>query len=71
MKKVWADYEQLVRPVISLFKGEKILFFYFFENTVAYALKSCIIPFLQKKFHIASAVTNLVKKGKDVMDNPS
>jgi hypothetical protein len=35
-------------PFFSLFRGQKI-FFNFFENTIASALKSCIITFLQKK----------------------
>ena len=35
LKKVWADYEQLLRPVFSLFRGQKI---FFFENTIASAL---------------------------------
>ena len=30
------------------FFGAKIFIFYFFENTVASALKSCIILFIQK-----------------------
>ena len=38
-KKVWADYEQLLREVFSLFRGQKINKF---ENIVASALKSCI-----------------------------
>ena len=53
-KRVWADYKQLLRPVFSLFRGQKknlnqkkIL--NFFENTIATALKSYIILFLQKK----------------------
>ena len=33
-KRVWADYEQLLRPVFSLF--------FFLKNTVVFALKSCI-----------------------------
>ena len=32
-KRVWADYEQLLRPVFSLFRGQKI-FQKFFENTI-------------------------------------
>ena len=40
LKKVWADYEQLLREVISTFCGQKKKFF--FENIVASALKSCI-----------------------------
>ena len=27
-KRVWADYEQLLRPVISLFRGQKNFFFW-------------------------------------------
>ena len=38
-KKVWADYEQLLRVVFSTFLGQKK---YIFENIVASALKSCI-----------------------------
>ena len=41
VKKVWADYEQLLREVFSTFCGQKkkkkII-----ENIVASALKSCI-----------------------------
>ena len=47
-KRVWADYKQLLRPVFSLFRGQKN-FKIFFENTIATALKSYIILFLQKK----------------------
>ena len=48
-KRVWADYEQLLRSVFSLFGGQKKSKFSF-ENTIASALKSCKIPFLQKFF---------------------
>ena len=48
-KRVWADYEQFLRPVFSLFWGQKS-FWNFFENTIAFALKSCIIPFSWKFF---------------------
>ena len=41
-KMVWADYEQLLRPVFSLFWGQKNIK-NFFENTIASALKSYII----------------------------
>ena len=37
-KKVWADYEQLLRPIFLSFHGQKIQF----ENIVGSALKSCI-----------------------------
>ena len=47
-KRVWADYEQLLRPVFSLFRGQKKSKF-FFENTLMAAMKSRIIPFLLKK----------------------
>ena len=47
-KRLGADYEQLLRAVFSSFRGQ-IFFLNFFENTIASALKSCIIPFLQKK----------------------
>ena len=40
LKKVWADYEQLLREVFSTFCGQKKK--NFFENIVASALKSCI-----------------------------
>ena len=40
-KRVWADYEQLLRPVFHFFSVKKFIF-YFFENTIASALKSCI-----------------------------
>ena len=39
-KKVWADYEQLLREVFSTFCGQKKK--KKFENIVASALKSCI-----------------------------
>ena len=32
-----------------MFSGSKF-FGFFFENTIAFALKSCIIPFYEKKF---------------------
>ena len=35
-KKIWADHEQLLRPVFLCFHGKKI------KNIVASALKSCI-----------------------------
>ena len=38
-KRVWADYEQLLRTVFSLFRGQNFSIF-FFENTIASALKS-------------------------------
>ena len=41
LKKVWADYEQLLRKVISTFCGQKKKK-KFFENIVASAFKSCI-----------------------------
>ena len=41
LKKVWADYEQLLREVISTFCGQKKKKKKF-ENIVASALKSCI-----------------------------
>ena len=41
LKKVWADYEQLLREVFSTFCGQKRKK-KFFENIVASALKSCI-----------------------------
>jgi hypothetical protein len=40
-KKVWADYEQLLRPVFLSFHGQKINSI-FFENIVGSALKSFI-----------------------------
>ena len=49
-KKVWADYEQLLRPVFSLFRGQKFFFFLIFKNILATALRSYIILFLQKHF---------------------
>ena len=39
-KKFRADYEQLLRMFFSFFRGQ---FFFFFENTIASALKSCMI----------------------------
>ena len=42
-KKVWADYEQLLRTFFFMFSGAKNVFNFFFENVVASALKSCII----------------------------
>ena len=45
-KRVWADYDQLLRPVFSLFLSQKF-FFNSFEYTIASALKNCII---QKNF---------------------
>ena len=45
-KRVWADYEQLLRPFFSLFRGQKI-FFNFFENNKASSLKIYIIASLQ------------------------
>ena len=41
LKKVWADYEQLLREVFSTFCGQKKKE-NFFENIVASALKSYI-----------------------------
>ena len=41
LKKVWADYEQLLREVISTFCGQKKKKKKI-ENIVASALKSCI-----------------------------
>ena len=41
LKKVWADYEQLLREVFSTFCGQKKKKKKF-ENIVASALKSCI-----------------------------
>jgi hypothetical protein len=41
-KRVWADYEQLLRPVFPLFWGQNF-FNFFFENTIASALKSCMV----------------------------
>ena len=46
LKKVWADYEQLLREVFSTFCGQKKKIF--FENIVASALKSCI----EKRFFL-------------------
>ena len=40
-KKVWADYEQLLRPVFLVFMDKKLIY-NFFENIVGFALKSCI-----------------------------
>ena len=40
-KKVWADYEQLLREVFSTFCGQKKKYI-FFENIAVSALKSCI-----------------------------
>ena len=39
LKKIWADYEQLLRVDFSTFCGQ---IFFFFENVLASALKSCI-----------------------------
>ena len=48
-KMVWADYEQLLRPVFSIFRVN-----IFFENNLASALKSCIKPFfLISKFFLS------------------
>ena len=44
-KRIWADYEQLLRPVFSLFFGKKKKKI---EHIIASALKSYIIPILQK-----------------------
>ena len=41
LKKVWADYEQLLREVFSTFCGQKF-FLIFFLNIAASALKRCI-----------------------------
>ena len=41
--RLWATFE----GVFVCLWGQKYIF-YFFENTIASALKSCIIPFLQK-----------------------
>ena len=50
-KKRWvADCEQLLREVFSCFQGQ-IFFLNFFENTIASALKSCIID-LKKYFFL-------------------
>ena len=38
-KKIWVDYEQLLRPVFSCFHGQKINKN---KNIVASPLKSCI-----------------------------
>ena len=38
-KNIWADYEQLLRPLFSSFNGQKKSKL---ENIVASALKSCI-----------------------------
>ena len=40
-KRIWADYEQLLRPVFSLFRGQK-KFNLKKKNTTASVLKSCI-----------------------------
>ena len=40
-KRVWADYEQLLRPIFSLFRGQKN-FLKKFKNILATALKSYI-----------------------------
>ena len=39
-KRVWANYEQLLRVFFSCFLGQKKL--HFFKNIVAFVLKSCI-----------------------------
>jgi hypothetical protein len=39
-KKVWADYEQLLREVLSTICGQKTNK-HIYENIVAFALKSC------------------------------
>ena len=55
-KRVWADYEQLLRPVFFSFSGpKKIWIFFCIENTIASALKSCIekrwfFPFFSEFF---------------------
>ena len=41
-KKIWADYEQLLRPFFSCFRGQKKML-KFLKNIVASALTSCII----------------------------
>ena len=41
-KRIWADYEQLLSPVFFTFSGSKQYFEFFFENTIASALKSYI-----------------------------
>ena len=41
LKKVWADYEQLLREVFSTFYEQKKRKL-FYENAVASVLKSCI-----------------------------
>ena len=48
-KRVWDNYEQLLRHVFSLFRGQKKIL-KFFENTQATALKRYIILFLQNIF---------------------
>ena len=40
-KTFGADYEQLLRPVFFMLSWAK-RYFFFFENIVAFALKSCI-----------------------------
>ena len=41
LKKVWADYEQLLKPVFLSFYGQKVNL-RFFENILGSAQKSCI-----------------------------
>ena len=49
IKNIFADYEQLLRAFFSCFRGQS--FFYFiFENTIASALKSCIITNIHIRF---------------------
>ena len=43
-RKIWADYEQLLRVGFSCFYGQNLRI-YFLKNIVASTLKSCIIPF--------------------------
>ena len=47
-KRVWANYEQLLRVFFSCFLGQKKL--HFFKNIVAFVLKSCIEWSWKKKF---------------------
>jgi hypothetical protein len=47
-KKIWADYEQLLRVLFSCFHVQKSKIF--FENIVVSALKSCILSRLSNSF---------------------
>ena len=62
-KKFGADYEQPLRAVFQYFHVQKIDLF-FFENNVAFALKSCI-----EKSHFYRLLRNLKFQGKYMETN--